>query len=350
MANPVDPNLLVRNWRAFGIDVSENSGWQTHNRNAGRPAFLPNGIMIHHTGGDTSNPDLYGSKSGVLWVGRSDLPGPLCLAGVGQQGRIYMQGFGRANHAGTGDSSVLNAVINETVPMDRELRPSKNDVDGNSRFYGFEVMYSGGHPMDARAYMATVKACVIICRMHGWSARSIIGHREWTNTKPDPGNCPMDKFRRDVQAMLDGNTNTSGDEIVTPDDINKIAEAVLARQVPYVDPSTGQISTNKASSLGLIATWIENTIINNSRLQNVERQGQAKDATGKPLGYDWLPAINNKLDGLGAQVSALTAAVAALSNDPDLDEAAISRIFDESLAKAASDGLTAKVTLDPAQS
>jgi hypothetical protein len=261
-----------------------------------------------------------------------------------------MQGFGRANHAGTGDSSVLNAVINETVPMDRELRPSKNDVDGNSRFYGFEVMYSGGHPMDARAYMATVKACVIICRMHGWSARSIIGHREWTNTKPDPGNCPMDKFRRDVQAMLDGNTNTSGDEIVTPDDINKIAEAVLARQVPYVDPSTGQISTNKASSLGLIATWIENTIINNSRLQNVERQGQAKDATGKPLGYDWLPAINNKLDGLGAQVSALTAAVAALSNDPDLDEAAISRIFDESLAKAASDGLTAKVTLDPAQS
>lgn len=326
MANPVDPNLLVRNWRAFGIDVWENSGWQTHNRDgSGRPPFLPNGIMIHHVGGDTSNPDLYASKTGVLWVGRSDLPGPLCLAGVGMQGRIYMEGFGRTNHAGTGDSSVLNAVVNDSVPMDRELRPTKNDVDGNSRFYGFECIYSGGHPMDPRGYWAVVKACVIICRMHGWSARSIIGHREWTNTKPDPGNCPMDKFRRDVQAMLDGNTNIEEDLDMTKDELVSVlrSEGISGA----ADPGA---NANKQ-------------ILN--QLTNIERQGQMRDKDGNYL-WDYNPAIINNQVAIAGNVQALTAAVAALSNDPDLDEAAIARIFDESLAKAASEGLTAKVTLD----
>lgn len=181
MANPLDPNRLVAEWRNAGLDVFENSGWQTHNRDAGREAFRPNGIMIHHTGGDTNNPDLYASKTGVLWVGRPDLPGPLCMSGVGAQGRIYMEGYGRCNHAGVGDSNVLNAVINETVPMDGELRPSQNNVDGNSKFYGFEVMYSGSHSMSNPQYAATVRAAAVICRLHGWSARSIIGHREWTN-------------------------------------------------------------------------------------------------------------------------------------------------------------------------
>lgn len=299
MANPLDPNRLVAEWRNRGLDIFENSGWQTHNRDAGRAPFQPNGIMIHHTGGDTTNPDLYASKSGVLWVGRPDLPGPLCLAGVGMNARIYMQGFGRTNHAGTGDSSVLNAVINETVPMDRELRPSKNDVDGNSRFYGFEVMYSGGHPMSAIGYRAVVLASAIICKLHGWSARSIIGHREWTNTKPDPGYCPMDQFRRDVQALLDSNfanTNTNNPPPQEDDmpSVNDLLQAPIRRSGPGVD-------TNSETSIGAVMSWFDANVV------GIRGEVVASQAATAAL----INALAAKIDGEDIDVAAVQAAANA---------------------------------------
>jgi hypothetical protein len=76
-----------------------------------------------------------------------------------------------------------------------------------------------------------------------------------------------------VNARLAG--GTGGDDVGNVDTISdaaaaKIADAVLNRSTPYVDPSTGKQSTTKSSSLALITTWIENTIINNPRLRKVE--------------------------------------------------------------------------------
>jgi hypothetical protein len=180
------------------------------------------------------------------------------MSGVGAQARIYMVGYGRCNHAGVGDSSVLNAVINETVPMDRELRPTKNDVDGNSKFYGFEVMYSGSHSMSNPQYAAVIRASAIICKLHGWSARSIIGHREWTNTKPDPGYCPMDKFRRDVQAILDENTPPPPPQPQEEDDLPYTQEQ-FKQMVRDAAPHSGFFLVRKKDSPDG-AVWLSNLI------------------------------------------------------------------------------------------
>ena len=66
--------------------------------------------------------------------------------------------------------------------------------------------------------------------------------------------------------------------------------------------------------------------------------------------FTYLEVINNNVAAVSTQVQALTAAIAAVTTDPNLDEAAISRIFDEALTKAATTGLTARVTLEPTQS
>lgn len=178
-------------------------GWDGHNRDAGHTPLTPNGVVIHHTGSDTSDP--VGYSKNILWNGYAGLPGPLCHVGGAPDGTLILVGHGRANHAGGGDQAVLNAVIADQAPMSGELHPNfgnLNGVDGNSHFYGLEIMYSGGHPMTAAQRIAAVKFATAICRAHGWTAGSVIGHREWSKDKPDPGMCPMDLFRQDVAAAL----------------------------------------------------------------------------------------------------------------------------------------------------
>jgi hypothetical protein len=116
-----------------------------------------------------------------------------------------MVGTGRTNHAGGGDPAVLAAVKAETVPYDRELKPSKgnlNGVDGNAPFYGLEVMYSGARDVPKVGYVAMVRWNTAICRHHGWSGASAIAHREWSSDKPDPGRVNLPQLRRDIDAAL----------------------------------------------------------------------------------------------------------------------------------------------------
>jgi hypothetical protein len=99
-----------------------------------------------------------------------------------------MVGTGRTNHAGGGDPKVLAAVVADAVPYDRELKPTKGNldgVDGNGPYYGLEVMYSGARDVPKVGYVAIVKWNTAICRLHGWSGASAIAHREWSNDKPD---------------------------------------------------------------------------------------------------------------------------------------------------------------------
>lgn len=186
-----------------GCKVVPLPGWDTHNRDAGHTPLTPNGVMIHHTGSDTTDP--FGYAKNILWSGYAGLPGPLCHAGGAPDGTLILVGHGRANHAGGGDQASLDAVIADAAPLTGELRPrfgNSNGVDGNSRFYGLEIMYSGGHPMTPEQRVAAVKFAAALCRAHAWSAASVIGHKEWSSDKVDPGQCPMDVFRRDVAAAL----------------------------------------------------------------------------------------------------------------------------------------------------
>jgi hypothetical protein len=128
------PDQALTAFRREGLSVVEIPGWRTNDRGpaTGRPTGPKHGLVNHHTGGDTSNPYAYASN--VLFKGYTGLPGPLCHQGLDpDSGTLYMVGTGRTNHAGGGDPKVLAAVVADAVPYDRELKPTKGNLDGRNQ-------------------------------------------------------------------------------------------------------------------------------------------------------------------------------------------------------------------------
>ncbi|RMI36304.1 peptidoglycan recognition protein family protein [Streptomyces triticirhizae] len=182
MATPLSADKLVKALKDEGVKIVEHRSWRTHNRN-GAGAWGPvHGVMIHHTvtSGTSGSVDL-------CYEGHSTLPGPLCHGVIAKDGTVYLVGNGRANHAGSGDGDVLQAVIDERpLPADNQA-----NTDGNARFYGFECVNLGDNkdPWPAAQVEAIVRASAAICRAHGWGKKgdtSVIGHLEWQPGKVDP--------------------------------------------------------------------------------------------------------------------------------------------------------------------
>jgi hypothetical protein len=237
MATPLSADRMLAALRAEGLHVVEHPGWRTHNRE-GHGAWGPlNGVVIHHTGGTPP------SDGEIVWSGRSDLPGPCAHAYLAKDGTLTLTGNGRANHAGGGDPNVLQAVINESYgdrpPAPHQHEGSSGAVDGNARFYGLECSNLGnGEAWPAVQYDAMVRWAAAICRAHGWTAKSAIGHKEWSDWKPDPAGIDMPSFRRDVAARLahsaswNGAPNPEEDDMPTADDVWK-ADVIPAAAPPY---------------------------------------------------------------------------------------------------------------------
>ncbi|NEE16841.1 N-acetylmuramoyl-L-alanine amidase [Streptomyces sp. SID7499] len=183
--------------RAEGVTVHEVRSWRTHNRNSKGPWGPVNGVMIHHTvtSGTAASVDL-------CYDGHANLPGPLCHGVIDKKGHVHLVGNGRANHAGLGDGDVLRAVINESKP------PADNeaDTDGNRHFYGFECINlgNGRDPWPEAQKEAIERVSAAICRHHGWSERSVIGHKEWQPGKVDPRGFTMDGMRKRIRDRLKG--------------------------------------------------------------------------------------------------------------------------------------------------
>ncbi|MEU6348867.1 peptidoglycan-binding protein [Streptomyces sp. NPDC047072] len=196
MATPLSADALVAALRAEGVTVVEHPGWRTNNRNHKGSWGPVNGVMIHHTvtSGTTATVAL-------CFGGRSDLPGPLCHGVIAKDGTVHLVGNGRANHAGSGDGDVLRAVAAESIALPA---PNQNDTDGNTRFYGFECVNlgDGKDTWPAVQLDAMARASAALCRAHGWSAASVIGHKEWTSAKIDPRGFTMAGFREQVTARL----------------------------------------------------------------------------------------------------------------------------------------------------
>lgn len=192
------PQMLTA-LRREGVRVVEHRDWRTHNRNHIGPWGPVHGVMIHHTvtSGTLSSVEL-------CYNGHSSLPGPLCHGVIAKDGSVYLVGNGRANHAGLGDDDVLRAVINEAaLPSDNEA-----NTDGNRYFYGFECVNlgDGKDPWPAAQLEAIEKASAAICRAHGWSERSVIGHLEWQPGKIDPRGFTMASMRARIGDRLTTNT------------------------------------------------------------------------------------------------------------------------------------------------
>jgi LysM repeat protein len=199
---------LLDKWGIKRIAV--HSDWATHNR-AGHGAFGDmHGIVVHHFGSHASAK----TQNEVLWEGTnlgtsSELPGPLCHAGIQDDGTVALVGWGRTNHAGSGDSAILQHVIAEDYDSSKNLVPAKADTDGNAVFYGFEIEYDGETPMSDAQRKTIVRVCAAICTHHNWTAKSVIGHGEWQPGKWDPGAhgnlISMGTFRSEVeQAIKEG--------------------------------------------------------------------------------------------------------------------------------------------------
>ncbi len=195
MAVPLSADRMVAVLKAEGVKIVEYRDWRTHNRNH-KGAWGPvNGVMIHHTVSSGTDHSV-----ALCYNGHATLPGPLCQAVGAKDGRVFLVANGRANHAGSGDDDVLDAVIAETkLPVDDEA-----NTDGNARFYGIELINlgDGKDPWPTEQVEAAVRWATAVCRAHGWDAGSVVGHKEWQPGKVDPRGIDMDVFRDRVAARL----------------------------------------------------------------------------------------------------------------------------------------------------
>ncbi|MCX4770521.1 peptidoglycan-binding protein [Streptomyces sp. NBC_01260] len=205
MATPLTAGQLLAALHAEGVDVVGYESWRTHNRNH-KGAWGPlNGVMIHHTVSSGTDASV-----ALCYNGHSALPGPLCHGVIDKTGTVHLVGNGRANHAGGGDPAVLQRVIAEDYgdrpPAPHEHEGSAGSVDGNARFYGFECVNlgDGEDPWPAAQLEAIERVSAAICRAHGWTARSVIGHLEWSDWKVDPRGFTMPALRDRVAARLGG--------------------------------------------------------------------------------------------------------------------------------------------------
>jgi len=198
MAQPMSAATLVSVLRAAGLTVVEVGDWRSHNRNHKGPWGPVHGVMIHHT----ATPGGTARNVAVCRDGHSALRGPLCHGVIAKDGTVYLVGYGRANHAGPGDPDVLQAVKEElsALPPDDEAT-----VDGNPHFYGFECenLGDGKDPWPEEQLAAIEKASAAICRHHGWSERSVIGHMEWQPGKVDPRGFTMAAMRGRIGDRLE---------------------------------------------------------------------------------------------------------------------------------------------------
>ncbi|WP_381797312.1 N-acetylmuramoyl-L-alanine amidase [Streptomyces niveus] len=196
MADPMTAARFLRALRDEGLTVVETDGWRTHSRNQVGPWGPVHGVLMHHT-------VTKGTANSVRICrdGFAGLPGPLCHGVISKDGRVHLVGYGRTNHAGSGDDDVLRAVIAE------KSLPSANEAntDGNRHFYGFECVNlgDGKDPWPAVQVEAMEAAAAAVCRVHDWNPPSVIGHLEWQPGKIDPRGVSMAGLRRRIGERLD---------------------------------------------------------------------------------------------------------------------------------------------------
>jgi len=197
MATPVGAATFYGDLKEL-VKTREWEGWRTRNRGSRGDGWGPvHGVMIHHTVTKSTE-----SAIRLCRDGHSELPGPLYSVVVDKAGIAHLIGWGRVNHAGKGDDDVLRHVIAESYPLPA---PNEANTDGNARFYGIAMLNLGDGVDEFTAAQLTTAATVaaLLCGLHGWTERSVIGHKEWQPGKIDP-RYSMSAFRTKVGSRLRG--------------------------------------------------------------------------------------------------------------------------------------------------
>lgn len=226
------PTQWTANLKAEGVNAVGYKSWTTHGRDSATgKVFGPvNGLTIHHTAARDS--------IALCYNGTPSLPGPLCHTHLDKAGLARMMSVRRANHAGSFAQNAHDAVLAESAT--HPYPDSAEPVDGNDHYYGIEIenLGDGTDPYPWEQYVAAVKWATAICRHHGWTQDSGIGHKEGTRRKVDPKGpvqgpdgktfeFTMARFRADVKAALAlpaGVWQSKEEDVaLTTDDVKKIA-------------------------------------------------------------------------------------------------------------------------------
>lgn len=232
MATPLSADAILTVLKAEGLTVNEHAGWRTHNRDAatGKTFGPVNGVLIHHTAGHNDKE--------ICYNGRSDLPGPLCHSWLGKTAGLWMIGSGRANHAGLVDPDVIAALVAERSPLPKDDNAT---MDGNDVLYGLEIenLGDGKDPYPAQQYKEAVLWAAALCRHHGWSEKSVAGHKEVQPGKIDPS-FDMDVFRSDVKKQLATKPGSSTGGSTTPTPAKPKVDLSLLLSAAKTDPGAAQ--------------------------------------------------------------------------------------------------------------
>lgn len=297
MATPMTASERLAAYRAEGLTVHEYPGWRTHNRDAatGKRFGPVVGVLIHHTAG-LNDKDL-------CFKGRTGLPGPLCHNWLGKTAGLWMIGHGRTNHAGLVDGDVVQALMAEKAPLPRD---DEADTDGNDVLYGLEIENKGDgkDPYPADQYRQAVLWAAATCRSHGWSERSVAGHKEVQPGKIDPS-FDMDVFRADVRKQL----ATAIGKPVTPKPTPSRPRVDLSRIIlaAKTDPGARQGHVTYMAGTNLIEAalvkegLLSKTYAGDGSYGTTTRRAYAewqKRTVGGP--YDGIPGITS-LKKLGAK-------------------------------------------------
>lgn len=174
-----DPVWLLDVLRAGGVDADEYPG--ARNRGHGDCGNIW-GVIDHHTGAPV------GSNPGPGAIANHPSLGLCSQIHLARNGKATICGVGIAWHAGNGSWPGL---------------PTNN---ANPVTLGIEAENSGTEGWSAEQYWAYVRINAAILRHLGYPATHTIGHKEWAGPaqgKWDPGGMNMDKFRHDVQELID---------------------------------------------------------------------------------------------------------------------------------------------------
>jgi hypothetical protein len=221
---PVSHTAFIDGLRHYNVRYREYNydgiPWYRH----ARPRdWTPSGITVHDsvTGGMSA-----AEAARFCWYGKTGVPGPLYLVLV-ENDTAHLIGWGPSNNTGMCNAERWRMTRDGKMPLDRELgAPAPDDYgQANSSQYGVALVTAVSATNETEVRTAQ-RVCAAICRAHGWSpaggAGSLIGHREITRRKGDPGLTDpvpdMGAFRRGVRDLL-----TPAD--ITPTDTTTIVPA-----------------------------------------------------------------------------------------------------------------------------
>lgn len=214
MSTDIKPDDFLASLKKWGVPFrfyKDRADWLTHNRNAQQGNGPYRGTVKHNTAST--------SQTGMLeYLYRGDgptssKPGPLCQVAIPKVGDVVLIGWGTATHAGPGDEKVEAVAREDKLPLDRELRPSTNGASPSSmttpinpHYIGDESMHAAEGPTDHQRRMAVLVHCAILDMLGGpaagYSAGSVLMHRELTTSRSDPQGWAPGEFRRAVDAQL----------------------------------------------------------------------------------------------------------------------------------------------------